>query len=259
MITPLILTYNEQENIERTLRRLDWAEVVVVIDSGSTDSTLEILRRFPKVRIVHRPFDNHTDQWNFGVAQCQTAWVLSLDADYCLVPELEAVLRCWTPDPAIVAWYARFRYCIGGVPLRASLYPARAVLFRKDRCTYLDDGHTQLLKVNGPTGFLQQPILHDDRKPLRRWLQEQIRYVERESVKLQHTPPGELGFNDRVRSQILPGPFLVLGYLLLGRGLILDGWRGWFYCLQRTYVELLLSLHLLESRLSRGPHGRARV
>jgi glycosyltransferase involved in cell wall biosynthesis len=248
MITPLILTYNEQENIERTLRRLDWAEEVVVIDSGSTDSTLEILGRFPKVRIVHRPFDNHTDQWNFGVAQCRTAWVLSLDADYCLVPELEAVLRCWTPDPSTVACYARFRYCIGGVPLRASLYPARAVLFRKDRCTYIDDGHTQLLKADGPTGFLRHPILHDDRKPLRRWLQEQIRYVERESVKLQSSHPEQLGFNDRIRSRILPGPFLVLVYLLFVRGLIFDGWRGWYYSLQRTYVELLLSLHLLELR-----------
>jgi glycosyltransferase involved in cell wall biosynthesis len=72
LITPLILTYNEAPNIDRTLRPLSWAKEVIVIDSGSTDETLAICKKFQNVRIVIRPFDNHTAQWNFGLQQVKT-------------------------------------------------------------------------------------------------------------------------------------------------------------------------------------------
>src|SRR5438270_13866515 len=82
-ITPLILTFNEEENIARTIGKLSWAKEVVVIDSGSTDRTIELARAtHPNVRIVERIFDTHAAQWNFGLAQVRTPWVLSLDADY---------------------------------------------------------------------------------------------------------------------------------------------------------------------------------
>lgn len=254
MITPIILTYNEQCNIRRTLQRLTWAKDVVLVDSGSTDLTCEWASQFANVRVVRRPFDNHTAQWNFAVSQSNTLWVLSLDADYTLTPELENELREWKPDSLTVAWYARFRYCINGHPLRGTLYPPRAVLFRRDCCIYVPDGHTQLLNISGSSGFLRSPILHDDRKSLKRWLAAQSRYVECEVRKLDAESLKSLTFPDRVRGLILPAPLLVPLYLLFFRGLILDGWRGWFYALQRTYVELLLSLYLIESLLV-GPRN----
>ena len=61
-ITPLILTYNEAPNIGRILRRLTWAKRIVVIDSYSTDETLEILRSFPQVEVYQREFDTAANQ-----------------------------------------------------------------------------------------------------------------------------------------------------------------------------------------------------
>ena len=87
-ITPLILTFNESPNIARTLEKLSWAKQIVVIDSYSTDATLEILQHYPQVQIFQREFDNHENQWNFGLQQVKTEWVLSLDADYLLTDEL---------------------------------------------------------------------------------------------------------------------------------------------------------------------------
>src|SRR5438128_4777395 len=94
-ITPLIITYNEADNVARTLDRLSWAHRIIMVDSGSTDETLAIARRYPQVDIVNRAFDDFANQCNFGVSQIDTDWVLSLDADYelsnALVDELYAL------------------------------------------------------------------------------------------------------------------------------------------------------------------------
>ena len=81
-ITPLLITFNEAPNIARTLDKLGWARRIVVVDSGSSDGTLEILARYPQVALFTRAFDSFADQCNFGLAQVQTEWALSLDADY---------------------------------------------------------------------------------------------------------------------------------------------------------------------------------
>lgn len=281
-ITPLILTYNEAPNIERTLSRLKWAWDIVVVDSFSTDETCDLVRKLPQARLVQRAFDNHTAQWNFGLEQVRTPWVLSLDADYFLSAELVQELHRWRPEPGVVAYFARFRYCVAGRPLRGSLYPPRAVLFRRDCCRYVDGGHTQVLAINGASGYLRNRIDHDDRKPLDRWLREQDRYARLEAEHLLNVAmrPAEtprtdgrkasasaanscisalpryrvsspLSFADRIRRKIVFAPLLVFFYTLLGKGLILDGWPGWFYVWQRTYAEALLSLRLMEEKLKR--------
>ena len=248
-ITPLVLTYNEAPNIGRALGRLKWAREIVLVDSFSTDETLEIARSFPQVRALQRKFDNHTTQWNYGIDQCQSRWVLSLDADYILSDVLIHELEALKLADDTAACYARFRYCIGGRPLRGTLYPPRAVLFRKDKCRYEPDGHTQRLCITGATGWLRHSIDHDDRKPFARWLQAQDRYTELEAAKLLSTPVGQLRFPDRLRRKIIFAPALVFLYTMFGKGLILDGWPGWYYVFQRTLAETLLSLRLLENKL----------
>ena len=125
-ITPVILTYNEAANIGRSLERLSWAREVVIVDSHSTDETLSIASRFPNVRTVQRPFDTHAQQWRFAVEQTgiTSDWVLRLDADYMVEPQLREEMVGLKPDPATAAYEIAFTYCIDGRPLRASLYPA---------------------------------------------------------------------------------------------------------------------------------------
>src|SRR5436305_3617782 len=68
-ITPLIITYNEAPNIRRTLDKLAWARRIVVIDSGSTDGTIEMTRRYPQVEVIEHPFTDFAGQCNFGLTQ----------------------------------------------------------------------------------------------------------------------------------------------------------------------------------------------
>ena len=247
-ITPLILTYNEELNLGRCLARLAWAREVMVVDSLSTDRTKEIATCFPNVRFLERRFDNHTAQWNFGLDQVKTDWVLSLDADYILSDGFEQELAALPPDADLAAYAASFRYCINGRPLRGTLYPARLALFRRAKCRYVQDGHTQLLRADGLTTALRTRILHDDRKPLSHWIWSQDRYAKLEAEKLSRTPSAELGLNDRIRKTILLGPPVVFLYTLFVRGVILDGWAGWHYALQRALAETLLSLRLIEAK-----------
>jgi glycosyltransferase involved in cell wall biosynthesis len=250
-ITPLILTFNEAPNLGRTLAKLAWAPRVVVVDSFSTDATLDICKQFPAVEVVQRKFDTFAGQCNFGLEQIKTPWVLSLDADYVLTDELVAELKSLTPSHTTRGYSARFKYCIHGRVLRASLYPPRTVLYRREGAAYSDVGHGHRVQVNGGVEALNGHILHDDRKPLERWLGEQNRYAISECEHLLKTKPEELNPADKIRRKILFAPALVAGYTLFARGLILDGWPGWYYVCQRTLAELFLSLRLIEARLKR--------
>ena len=134
--------------------------------------------------MVERAFDNHTQQWNFGLDQITTEWVLTLDADYELSPDLQAEIARLEASPDVVGYSAEFVYRIFGHPLRASSYPPRVVLFRKSQARYVDDGHTQLLKANGRVEKLTGKVYHDDRKPLSHWIQAQDRYAKLEARHL---------------------------------------------------------------------------
>lgn len=248
-ITPFILTYNEKLNIGRALDRLAWASQILIVDSFSDDGTLEIAAQYPQVRLIQRKFDSFAEQCNFGMEQIQSPWILVLDADYILSESYQHELTALQPPEIIDAFYARFRYVVFNRALRGSLYPPRAVLFRKARCNFYNDGHTQRLKVDGPTSTLSTFILHDDRKPLSRWLTSQDSYSRKEAVKLMQTRREELRFQDRLRLLIIPAPLLVFFYCLIVRGLILDGFPGWFYVWQRVLAEVMLSLRLLEKKL----------
>lgn len=245
-ITPLILTYNEAANIERTLRQLTWAKRIVVVDSFSTDETLDILKEFPQVQVFLRVFDTAAAQDNYGLEQVTTEWILSLDADYVLTDELIEEIRRLEPQDSINAYWVRFKYCVFGKPLRGSLYPPRQVLYRREKARYEDDGHTQRVRVKGEAARLSAFILHDDRKSLSRWLSSQDQYMIRETEKLRQTPAPQLGFSDRLRRNKILVPYIVLVYCLIIQRGIFDGWAGWYYALQRVLAETLLAIRLIE-------------
>lgn len=247
IITPLILTFNEAPNLDRVLQHLTWASRIVVIDSYSTDETLDILRAYPQVEVFQRQFDTHANQWNFGLSQIQTEWALSLDADYVVSDELVSELKALPLETEIDGYYIPFKYCVFGKPLRGTLLPPRQALFRVQKATYIDDGHTQLLQVSGQAGALNSFIYHDDRKALNRWLWAQDRYMVLEVKKLLSTPKHELSMGDRIRKTKVLAPFVILLYCLILKGGILDGWAGWYYTFQRVLAEILLSIHLIQA------------
>jgi glycosyltransferase involved in cell wall biosynthesis len=255
-LTAMVLTLNEAPNIGRTLSKLSWLADVVVVDSGSSDETVQIARSFPNVRLFERPFTSHADQWNFALEHTAiaTEWVLALDADFVLTDELVHELKVLSPPAGVAGYQAAFTYCVDGIPLRSAVYPPVTVLSRRSSGRYEQDGHTQRVHVSAAIVALTAKIQHDDRKPLSRWLLAQIRYMKLEAQKLSDAPSSSLNVADRVRTLIVVAPPMMFLLCLFGRGGVRDGWRGLFYALQRATAELILSLSLVERRVL-GPGG----
>ena len=150
-ITPVVISYNEQANIERTLQQLSWAGNVVVMDSFSTDQTQSICQQFSNVTFVQREFDDFSNQCAAAVSHpsINTNWVLSMDADYLVSASFIQELTELEPNDGVDAYRASFVYCINGGPIGDSLYPPRIVLALKEKLSFRMDGHAHRRSVPG--------------------------------------------------------------------------------------------------------------
>jgi glycosyltransferase involved in cell wall biosynthesis len=252
-ITPLIITYNEEPNIARTLEKLRWARRIVLIDSGSTDATAAIAARYPQVEVIVNPFAGFAEQCNFGLSHILTEWVLSLDADYELSDALVQELHALGEEPRFSGYSSAFVYRLHGRALRGSLYPPRTVLYRVAGAHYVNEGHGHRIIVAGEVGKLRAPIYHDDRKPLSHWFQSQQNYARLEAEYLMRAPRSQMSYFDKIRGTGCLAPIIAFFYVLFVKGCILDGRAGWFYAMQRVLAETLIALEVLDRRFFAMP------
>lgn len=251
LITPVVLTFDEAANIGRCLENLVWAKRVVVIDSFSSDATPAIARSFANVRFLQNNFVDPATQLNFALdsGAIETPWILRMDADFMVPDALRAALAGLESQTDFAAFLIPFRYAIFGRRLRATLYPALPLLARRAMLRYRQDGHAEKALIDGSIGRIGAFMVHDDRKLLDRWLRSQWRYMEAEADKLRASGFAALDWPDRIRKTRLLGAPAIFFYCLIAKGLMLDGWAGMFYTLQRVTAELILSLCLIERDL----------
>ncbi|MEM7407783.1 MAG: glycosyltransferase family 2 protein [Pseudomonadota bacterium] len=256
-ITVLILTFNEEANIGRTLAHLDWAQDVVVVDSFSTDSTVEIVKSFPNVRLFQRVFDRHDLQWTFGLHETgiRTDWVLGLDADWQLTDAFRRELAGLDPGD-VCGFFVHFDFAVYGQKLRGALYPPVIALYRRDATRYIMHGHGQRAHVSGKLSELRARVTHDDHKTLAQWSRAQARYAELEARYLVATPWRELPLSHRLRRAYVVMPWLTPLVFLTARRGLLDGRAGALYALQRAIVELMIAAFMLARHFPGAPDAR---
>lgn len=247
-ITPMIITFNEEANIERCLSGLGWAKKILVIDSFSTDRTLEILKKDSRVQILQRKFDDFASQCNFGLKHIETEWVLSLDADYLVTPKWAKEASNSIQDETLYGFKIPLKACIEGKPLISSIFPRRTCLYKKACTHYTMEGHGHRAVVEGETANFSNSILVEDQKSLVLWFNNQIKYAEKEAQMLLSISILKLSFSDKIRRLYVVAPFIVFLYCYFIKLGFLDGLNGLFYSFQRSFFELALSINLLNKR-----------
>ncbi len=243
VVTPVILTCDEEPNIARTLEGVAWAKRVVIVDSGSTDGTRTIAGRHANVSWFERAFDTHAQQWQFAVHETgiTTPFVLALDADYQVPPAFVAEIESSFLSSAFDGGVAAFEYEIDGTRLAGSVYPAKLVLFRPSRVHIEQPGHTQELTTDGPVYRFVARLVHDDRKPPERFLRSQMKYAQLEARRIQRRT--SLRARDRLRRSGLM--VVIVGVLAYFRaGGPLKGRAALRYACERLVFECLLVLEV---------------
>ena len=177
-ISVTVITKNEAAIIRTCLESVAWADEIIVVDSGSTDGTVEICREYTD-KVILTDWPGFGPQKNRALDMATKDWVLSLDADECVTPELREEMQAVMADPGGKAAFAmprRSSYC--GKPMRHSGWWPDYVtrLFRRGRARFSDDLVHERLIVDGPVGRLREPLLHEAFSDLEEVLDTMNRY-----------------------------------------------------------------------------------
>jgi hypothetical protein len=247
-ITPVVLTYNEEPNIRRTLNSLRWSERVVVVDSGSTDGTGTIAKSFSNVDWYVRRFDCHRAQWEHAVRETKikTKFALALDADM-VVPKrfIDEASRSFIQGD-YVGGITPFEFRMHGVAMRGSIYPSQLRVFRPESIKIAQAGHTQAFSIDGPTYRFKTPLIHDDRKSLERWVASQLSYSELEARRI--TERSSYRFHDCLRELGLM-PVITGAVAYIRAGGPFRGAAAIRYAYERAAYECLLAVRLMSAKL----------
>lgn len=268
----VILTYNEELNIGQALGSVaGWADNLFILDSGSTDRTLEIARGYG-CQIAQNAFEDYSKQRNHALERLpiRNEWVLFLDADEWLPEAIKREISTLIKsDPVEDGFYLNRRLLWMGRWIRRGYYPSRILrLFRhgKGRCE--ERAVNEHLIVNGPVGQLANDFMHEDRKGVADWIAKHNGYAAREARELisVREESGERGINARLfgaqaerkrwlrhrvwnRLPPLIRPFIYFFYRYVLVGGFLDGKPAFIYhFLHALWYPMLIDVKYLELR-----------
>jgi glycosyltransferase involved in cell wall biosynthesis len=157
-----IITYNEESNIRRTLESVKWADEIVIVDSGSTDRTVEICREYTD-NVFHQDWLGFARQKNLAIDKTSGDWVLSLDADEPIEPALADEIRTIISSPHAYDGYRipRRTFFLGKQIRHGGWYPDYNLrLFRKGKGRFEERTVHEAIRVDGHVGKTHDAILH---------------------------------------------------------------------------------------------------
>lgn len=178
-ISATIIACNEELNIARAIESLRCCDEIVVVDSGSTDRTVEIAQKLG-ARVIEMSWRGYASQKNFASEQATYDWVLSIDADESLSEALEAeIWQIKKSGPQYDAYtMPRLAQYLGRWILHSGWYPDRKVrLFDRRKASWQGDYVHESVRVQGPVGHLESNLLHFTCNSLAEHLRTMDRYT----------------------------------------------------------------------------------
>ena len=266
MFSIYILTYNEEIDIAACIESAKLCDDIIVVDSFSSDRTVEIASQYP-VRVVQHEFASHGKQRTWMLKEIDTKydWVYILEADERMTPELFAECLEAIASSRAIGYYVAERVLFMGKWIRRSTqYPRYQMrLFHKDKVWFDDYGHTEREVCDGPTSFLKETYPHyTSGKGLSRWLEKHNRYSTDEALEtIRQLESGCVNWTDLFlgRSELerrralkdlslrLPfRPILRWFYMYFILGGFLDGKAGFAWCTLQAFYEYFILLKVEE-------------
>ena len=178
-ISLAIATYNEQDNIARCLNSVQGlVSEIVAVDGSSGDKTVDILKSFKaKVTVASNPLNFHINK-NKAIDRCSGDWILQLDADEVVTPELKAEIKQAISDNFAAYYIPRKNFFLGAWLKKGGQHPDYVIRFFRRRLAHFPQRsvHEQL-EVNGPVGYLKHSLLHYTAPDFSRYLTNANRYT----------------------------------------------------------------------------------
>lgn len=264
MISTIILTKNEESDLAACLKSLYWCDDVHVLDSGSTDKTVEVAGEYT-VNVWHHPFDSFGRQRNYALDHLplKYEWILFLDADEVSTkPFQQALYRAiQIADAEIAGFYLCWKMILEDTWLKhCDNFPKwQFRLVKKGRARFSDFGHGQKEhEIKGRIGFVKEPYLHYSfSKGWTQWIERHNRYSSEEAnARYYKCPPFKQIFttNPSIRNVALkswlskvPGwPLLRFSHAYFVNLGFLEGVPGFIYCANMAYHEFLIQIKMRE-------------
>lgn len=160
-VSVVILTFNEERNLPDCLEAVNWADEIIMVDSSSSDKTIEIAKKF-KCKVFQREFEGFGKLKNYAISKTSNNWILNLDADERVTNELRKEIESELENPEFNGYYFPRKSYIGKKWLKyAGQYPSYQLrLFRKDKGRFEDSVIHERAKVKGKTGYMKNDLVH---------------------------------------------------------------------------------------------------
>lgn len=242
MISALAITYNEESNIESYIESLSFADEIIIVDSFSTDKTVELAKKH-NVKIVQRAFDNFSNQKNYAISLAKNNWVLFFDLDEKisepLAKEIVSIVNSKNP---LKAYKVKRNFIFMNKRIKYSGFQTDAVvrLFNKNDCKYNKNSVHETIETSEKIGILKNTSDHNSYKGFDNYNQKLSQYskLQAEQLLKKNVRPNMHHFLFRPWYRFMNQYFFRFGFLDGKEGFILAYLSA--FSVFKRYIQLWL-------------------
>lgn len=242
-LSAFVITKNEEQKIARCLQHLSWTDEIIVLDSGSTDATISLAKKFTK-KVFTRSFEGYGPQKQAAINKCSNNWILEVDADEVVSKELQQEITSLLARPELLEHHTAYSIPRQEYFLGKSLFQSRIVrLYRKDAVAYQGEIHERLV-IQGTAGSLQHPLFHesDQYETIADRITKINMYTKKEAEILFSQQPNIFV----TFFKMLTFPFVYFVWQYFFQGLVFRGYRGLIWSLLTAYYHFLIYAKVYE-------------
>jgi len=240
-LSALVITFNEENNIDELIENLSFADEIIIVDSFSTDNTIEKIKQYKNVTLIQRKFTNFSEQRNYTLQFANYDWVLFIDADERISPKLKREIKLAINNNDIMAYEMYRKFYYKKKLVRFSGWQTDKVyrLYNKNNVSYKNNLFVhELLNINGESSVLNEKLQHFSFRNYSDYKNKMIHYatLRARELHIQKLKPNVFHFYIKPFYRFFNHYFMRLGFLDGKKGITIAYLSS--YYVYRRYVEL---------------------